>query len=84
MTISFYMIALRDIEETTTIMHSEKFESISDARNFLTSKGYEQLSDWGREDNVCLRFVNLKYKESIKDNYFDAPRAEVIRQEIEI
>ncbi len=83
-----YSIRFSNIENDFSVfmsaMNNKLFTDLGKVRDLLEEHGYEELANRGTEPDVIARFVNLKYTYSLKESYFNAPRAEIVKDELEV
>ena len=83
-----YSIRFSNIEDDFSIVMNAKnnklFTDLNEVRSLLDEHGYEELANRGTDSRTIAKFINLKYSSSVKESYFNAPRAEILQSEIEI
>lgn len=81
--IRFSSIENKYITEMDSNDGKKLFTKLNDVENLLECHGFEKLADSGNDEEVISKYVNLNHHSSIAESYFDAPRAEIVKQEIE-
>ena len=86
--ITTYVIRFSNIENDFSVamcsMDNKLFTDLDKVRGILEEHGYEELANRGTDPDVIARFIKLNYTYSLRESYFNAPRAEIVKNECEI
>jgi len=87
---TFYIIYFKSKADSLWyVMNSSNgkklFTKLDEVEKLLEENGFEKLANSGSDEKVVSRFVNMNYMDNshTRGNYFDSPRAEIIKEECE-